>query len=262
MPHRAPSRKSSARSRRVLVTVAQSLCSDLVLPSQNHTLAMVSPHLKEQLRKTTKAVPLRFWLSVMFGDIFDKFQVLERQIDTQNWFLDDEVQARLREFCEAEEEEDRYVPFVNLANYLLERARKSLPDVSYPISDVSFSNNATTDVDHVPSSSQNDKAPAERPKRSSKVVAARRRPDIIVARKLSEEELARRLAGSVKHEEEDAASTDDSGCKRRWDEILQWWELKKVLDPSRLRAELDKEKARAAANARAATKVCTPVSYP
>ena len=197
---------------------------------------MVEPGVKTRLTASSRAVPLESWMSCVFGDVYSKVKSWERAITSQEWFTDDNVQAWLTEFCSSPTEDGRYAPLIKLNNYLMSRALASLDGVSYPIGGLTFVDNSSHDV------------------KKNGTSAARRRPDIILAPTLSAEETARRIAEQQKRAGKTVGSSDKVICRRGWDEIVQWWELKR--DPlNTLLADLDAVKAVVEARAGTAPKV-------
>ena len=182
----------------------------IALPTHTHTKAMVNPHLRQQLEEFAKHIPLDQWMSSVFQQRYRLLQAWEDQIVEERWFQDDRVQTWLEAFCKAPKEEGRYKPFVDLANYLLQHAQASLPNVSFPVPNTIFLINANRDLE-----------------KSRSAKAARRRPDVILTQALPDD--ADHRGDDGKHQTAASLSDTSDGIlyKRQWYEVLQWWEFKR-----------------------------------
>ncbi|THH00129.1 hypothetical protein EW026_g2354 [Hermanssonia centrifuga] len=159
--HASPSATSNAPSRIIHRT-------DGMLKS-NHKNETVHPYVKQDV-EAAKQIPFYAWtegaLNLTKGDI----DAWASAIDELNWFQDPIIEDALTEFAvHSNREVHRYIPFVTIANRILELAKGTLPDVphSYPIDDIQFVKNDPTFLLRIPEHGE---------------LAAFRRPDILVLR--------------------------------------------------------------------------------
>ena len=197
----------------------------------SHTLPMVNPHLKVHLDKSTKAIPIRQWISVALGLPSERFDIWMREIKGQRWAHDPAVKSALRAYCEASGERERYAPFTELGNQLIDMARGRLTGIakadSYPIDDISF---------FVTS----EKGPSKNPEHRK--AGAVRKPDVVMARSRAHESGDNKTNGThamnggdsekgnqqKKAKDRKSAQSHKASTERRsWSELLQCFEFKK-----------------------------------
>ena len=167
---------------------------------------MVNPHIKQQLTRSSNAIPLRNWQRAVLGETFDNLDVWESKIASQAWVDDPVIRQQMTSYCVATSETHVYPPLIALNNRILELGREKL-SASYPVSDITFAINAHTDV-------VKDKAQGK--------AAARRRPDVIMTRSAFQKEVA--VAATVKASGRPGSKDSDA---LEWGEIVQCVEVKK-----------------------------------
>ncbi|THH00125.1 hypothetical protein EW026_g2350 [Hermanssonia centrifuga] len=135
----------------------------------NHKNETVHPYVKRDV-EAAKQIPFYAWTEGALNLTKADIDTWASAIDELNWFQDPIIEDALTEFAaHSNREVHRYIPFVTIANRILELAKGTLPDVphSYPIDDIQFVKNDPTFLLRIPEHGE---------------LAAFRRPDILVLR--------------------------------------------------------------------------------
>lgn len=107
------------------------------LQISGNTTKSVHPYVEQDVRDTIR-VDLYPWVEGVFGISRERIDKWTTEIGEQRWFHDDVIQRHLKDYCKADEEEERYEPFCGLANRILELGRSNLLDEPYPIDSLQF----------------------------------------------------------------------------------------------------------------------------
>ncbi|KAJ3526337.1 hypothetical protein NM688_g8273 [Phlebia brevispora] len=170
---------------------------DLATATVEASVDGVHPFVKQDL-EDAQTVPLDQWISAVLKGPPDRLKSWASRIGELKWFEDEIIQSNLKLYCTAVNEKARYLPFVTLANRIIELARGTIPGIrktkSYPIDTIQFLQNSTHDVLRIP---------------EHRGLGAKRKLDVLVTHGAA----ARNLQKTK---------------KISWVDILQWWELKKA----------------------------------
>lgn len=112
----------------------------------NHIRSIINPFVKKDVAGYTVGVSLSTWIEAVTGFPNEQIRDWSRSMLVQEWFFDPVVADALKRFCDATQETARYDPFSDMANYVIEKARKTLDNVpeEYPVSDIQFYRNDPT----------------------------------------------------------------------------------------------------------------------
>lgn len=109
----------------------------------NHIRSIINPFVKKDVAGYTVGVSLSTWIEAVTGFLNEQIREWSRTIHGQEWFFDPAVADALERFCDATQETGRYDPFSDMANYVIDKAKRTLENVpeEYPVSDIQFYRN-------------------------------------------------------------------------------------------------------------------------
>lgn len=199
-PH--PEASSSPDDNSALIHVGAPMSVGIPTENVSNNLDSISPAVVQEVAKSS-TVNSYDWMDIAFDIGEGTLRGYAKLIKEKNWLRHEKILPWLLRFCDAEEKEDRYWPFVQIAQAILELGL--LPDhaidglttglESYPIDDISHVVHSNKEVTSNP-------LPED--------VTAGRKPDVVVVRGADG-------IGVTNAAEGDAVS---------WSQIFTWWEFK------------------------------------
>ncbi len=96
----------------------------------------VNPYIQEDV-DNARLEPLKVWVEAVLGLRPEQFAERVRHIRESEWYKDETIQGGLIAFGDASVPADRYLPFANIANRILQLGKDELPGAeSYPLDEI------------------------------------------------------------------------------------------------------------------------------
>ncbi|THG96259.1 hypothetical protein EW026_g5535 [Hermanssonia centrifuga] len=96
----------------------------------------VNPYIEEDVDNARRE-PLKVWVEAVLGLPPERFSEWVRHIKENEWYKDEMIQGNLIDFSNASLPAERYTPFANIVNRILQLGKDELPRAeSYPLDDI------------------------------------------------------------------------------------------------------------------------------
>ncbi|THG96597.1 hypothetical protein EW026_g5264 [Hermanssonia centrifuga] len=131
------------------------------------TKETVDPYILEDVDWATRA-PYEVWVEAVLGLPQERLQEWVQHIAENEWYKDEIIQMGMNKFIVATEETERYQPFVDIANRILELGKVQLSgEGAYPLDDITIVRNDPTYLNRISEHSG---------------LGAKRKPDLLAVR--------------------------------------------------------------------------------
>ncbi|PSS06641.1 hypothetical protein PHLCEN_2v3597 [Hermanssonia centrifuga] len=163
-----------------------------------HTNTTVHPYVRQDIA-CAKSVPYHVWTDAILKLDKKKLKKWVAQIKQREWRSDPVIQEALIQFCGASKETERYEPYVQIINRILELAKDQLAGLdAYPIEDIKITRNDPKYIERIPEQG---------------VLGALRKPDLLIVGKAAVERTV----------------LSSTNARFHWSDILTFVELKAEL---------------------------------